>query len=262
MGAGAIFDGLISGLNEGIGSLRQQNQRDAEGKTDIHEDLRNTMRGSFHPNHTPESVHESAVSYMGDNAKALKALGHPEAFVVGPTSNASGIGTNPATDRIHLDPEKLARVMGNMPEDQATEWLKRAVAHEVIHLGTLKYAKENPQNQESLMGLTKDTELMKRAADAYGPEWEHQGEFAKAAEAARMLVEGPEKLTEASYKFLQGFLDWLKTKLSSLSPEAKSVVNGIKAKMGEYEAAQETQPNERVNPKLAAQDRIRARLAA
>jgi len=43
MGAGAIFEGLISGLNEGIGSVRQQNQRDAEIEMKTEQEILTTL---------------------------------------------------------------------------------------------------------------------------------------------------------------------------------------------------------------------------
>lgn len=43
MGAGAIFEGLISGLNEGIGSVRAQNQRDAEIEMKTEQEILTTL---------------------------------------------------------------------------------------------------------------------------------------------------------------------------------------------------------------------------
>lgn len=206
------------------------------------------------PKQSPEasSVEKLAKAALTLHHPELDALGHPHEFETGATHAESGIETDVASKRIRIDPEKMAKATEKLTPSQRMEWIKRAVAHEVIHVGTLKYAEESAANHEKLMALTKDDELMKRAAEAYGPEWKDQSDFAKAAEAARMLIEGPEKLTEASYKFLKDFLEWLKSKLKNLSKDAREVIRGIEEKLGRFdketEATKENAPPETETP--------------
>lgn len=197
------------------------------------------------PAQSPEaaSVQKLANAALALHHSELDALGHPHAFEVGETRADSGIETDVASQRIRMDPEKLVAATKGMTPFVRAEFVKRAVAHEVIHVGTLKYAAESTENRAKLLALAGDEELMKRAGDAYGPEWDKQSDFAKAAEAARMLIEGPEKLTESSYKFLKDFLDWMKGKLKNLSKDAREVLDGIRKKLGTYEKdAQEQVP--------------------
>lgn len=195
------------------------------------------------PTKSPEaaSVEKLANAALALHKDSLTALGHPHAFETGETRAGSGIETDVQSQRIRIDPEKLAKATAKMTPAVRAEFVKRAVAQEVIHVGTLKYAAESAANRQKLLGLNDDEELMKRAADAYGPEWKDQSDFAKAAEAARMLLEGPEKLTEASYKFLKEFLEWMKSKLKNLSKDAREVLDGIRQKLGQFEkSTQET----------------------
>lgn len=184
------------------------------------------------------------------HAKELEALGHPLEFDYAPTQTASGLAANSGTNRITVDLPKLAENVARLSKAKGAEWIKRAVAHEVIHIGTFAYAKESPENMRRLLALNQDKELMRRAGEVYGKTWENQNEFQRAAEAARMLLEGPENLTEASYKFLSDFLKWLREKLGNLSKDVKDVLKGIEEKLGRYQA-EEAKPEKKPAPKKA-----------
>lgn len=188
-----------------------------------------------------QAVTKIAKAALSLHKDSLNALDHPHDFEYGQTGAGSGIETDVQSQRIRIDGEKLAEATKKMTPAARAEFVKRAVAEEVIHVGTLKYAAESAENRQKLLGLTKDEPLMEKAGKAYGPEWEKLPEFNKAAEAARMLLQGPEKLTEESYKFLKDFLEWMKSKLKNLSKDAREVLDGIRQKLGQYEkSAQET----------------------
>jgi len=68
MGAGAIFDGLISGLNEGIGTLRQQNQREAEIEMKTEQEILMTLAQTS-PNPQVRNDAVEALLNLGQSGK-------------------------------------------------------------------------------------------------------------------------------------------------------------------------------------------------
>lgn len=191
------------------------------------------------PKSDTTAAHKLAKATLQLHAKELQALGHPLDFEYGPVSKPSGIVTDSETGRIKIDLDKFAASIERLGKQKGTEWVKRVIPHEIFHLGTIAYAKESPENMGRLLALNMDDDLMQRAEEAYGPEWEGLSPFAKAAEAARMLGEGPEKLTEASYKFLKDFLKWLRAKLDTLSKDTRELIRGIEEKLGRYQKEQQ-----------------------
>lgn len=219
-----------------IESLKQRQTRVAANyQRAIIEGATDEKPVTYPKNSSPAEVLKLANAALKLHRPELDALGHPHEFTVGQTRAGSGIETDVATQRIMLDPEKLARATSAMTNPQRLEFIKRSVNQEKLHVATLKYAQESKDNMARLMALHDDETLMDRAGKAYGPEWNGISDFAKAAEAARMLLEGPENLTEASYQFLDGFLRWLKAKLKNLSAGTKQLIKGIEAKLGRYE---------------------------
>lgn len=194
-------------------------------------------------------THAIANAALNLHADALTALGHPQSLEVGSTNGSSGLETDVQSERIRIDPEKLAAATKAMNPQQKTKFIKRAVAEEVIHLGTVKYAKESQDQQDKLLSLTNDKELMAQTKKAYGSTFDGLDDFAKAAEAARVLIQGPGKVTEASYKWLKDFLKWLQSKLKNLPKDAQDVVDGIKKKLGQYESS----PKAEVEPPSSGQ---------
>jgi hypothetical protein len=204
--------------------------------------------------HSPEAAHalKLANAALKLHEDELKALGHPLEFVTkardaeGELDNA-GISTDLETGRIEINPEKFAESIAAVRERapkgeenaKALAFVKNIVAEEVAHVATIQYAKESPENMARLLRLHEDEDLMKRAADVYGSTWNELGEFGQAAEAARILLRGPEKLTEATYKFLADFLNWLKEKLTNLSKDTRELIAGIEEKLGKYRANEE-----------------------
>lgn len=185
---------------------------------------------------TPQAQHiaKLARGAMAGYKAELTALGHPleiEHSTAQPGS--SGIWTDTTRSRIMLDPEQFAKDTAKLDSKQLSELVRRRVHEEVIHVGTIEYAKASSENRAKLMALLKDSELMQRAKEAYGDTWDQQNDFAKAAEAARILIQGPGEVTEEVHrKFLESFLAWLKEKLKHLSAETKELIAGIEAKLG------------------------------
>lgn len=201
--------------------------------------------------HPTRPIIEAAVK---DHADQLKTLGAPVA--IGKTKTASGLQTSfdrsatgkfdPNSLKITIDPDQVAKATAKMTPEKREQFIHRSVNEEVMHVATVKYASESKENEKKLLSLADDDDLMKRGAEAYGDEWEKQPnesdyglKFRRAAEIARMLLQGDQKLTEASYKFLQDFLKWLGTKLKNLTAQQREVIKGIKEKLGVFEKEQE-----------------------
>jgi Inorganic Pyrophosphatase/C-terminal domain on Strawberry notch homologue len=180
------------------------------------------------------------------HADKLSKLGHPAELVEGPVSGESGLAYDFGDQRIHADPEKLARSIATVrkanpknPGKAVSDWVHHAVAEEVIHAATDRWMRESPDNQTRLESLTEDKEAMARAGKVYGPAWDGLSDTHKAMEYVRMLIQGKERLTERAYRILKDFLKWLENKLGKLTGAEKEVVDGIKARMGEFEKEQQ-----------------------
>jgi hypothetical protein len=160
----------------------------------------------------------------------------------GPTPNRSGIYTS-ADGRITIDPAKLAADTARLTPNQRRKKIRRAIAEEVFHVATLRYAAESPENLGRIRALGKDTEWEARGREAYGQEWDGLSPFQKGAEIARMIVQGRGgKLTEASHRWLVDFMKWLRAKVRHLSPETRELIAEIEARMGKLGTALVEQP--------------------
>jgi len=186
-------------------------------------------------NPAENNVTKLAKAALKLHANELKALGHDGELTIGETNSKSGIETKP-DGRIVVDPKKLAADSEGMSNSQTLKRIKRAMAEEVFHAGTIAYANESPENLKRVEALADDAEWVKRGREAYGPEWDNQNRFQKGAEIARMIAQGKEgKLTEAAFRYLKDFLKWLRGKVKNLNPETREVMRGIEEKLGRYE---------------------------
>lgn len=206
----------------------------------------------------PDGITALIAKATKPNAAELKALGHKAILYLAPgkVRVASGIQTNPDTGRIEYDPAKIDEVTKNMTPEQRAEFIRRAVAEEVLHLGFIRYTQESPANRKKALSLLKDAEAVQQAREAYGPEWDQLSDYAKAAEITRMLMQGPTKLTEASYRFLTDFIAWLKQKLTNLDATTQEVIRGVEEKLGRFKPASKTETTPKTpkpdTPKLTA----------
>jgi hypothetical protein len=202
----------------------------------------------------PHPVIVMIDSAVAAHANELAALGHPSQLtLVTMPEGDTGLRYNPNTGRIEYDPVALERQAARMAPRQQAEWIKRAVSEEVFHAATDKYASESPENRAKLYDILKDKDAVAAAEEAYGKEaFDGLDTNQKAFEVARVLLQGPRRLTEAAYRFFKGLLRWLDQKLKNLSPNTKELLDGIKTKLEAHESgkaekaktAEHTQANE------------------
>ncbi len=183
-------------------------------------------------------VRQILDSAIQNHSEELQALGHPKEFASGKDETGAGLWTDPVTGQIHIDEARLEQQSAKMTPEARETVIRRLVAEEVFHSATVAFAKESAANEAKLLSLLDDKELVARTREAYGDTFDSKTDFAKAAEAARVLAQGKEGLTEASYKFLKDMLAWLEQKVKNLTPETKQLLTEIRAKMGKFEEEQ------------------------
>ena len=176
----------------------------------------------------------------------------------GNTDAESGIEYDADAKTLHINPEKFARSLNTIRENQkalgikatAEDTVGQAVFHELTHAGQAKLADEwaaksgttkaagkstVEQYYEAQPAEAFDKELMAAAKEAYGPEFDALPEGLKRAEAVRMVLERKwhGRITEALWKLIQPILDllkkaatgeWMKGHLAELEKEMEGRV--------------------------------------
>lgn len=196
---------------------------------------------------------DSAIEH---HAEELAALGHPKELGAGKDETGAGLFVDHSTGQIHVDEARLEQQTAQLTPEARETAIRRLVAEEVFHSATVKFAQESPENRQKVLDLLKDKELVDRTREAYGETFDSKDDFAKASEAARVLAQGKEGLTEASYKFLKDMLAWLEQKVKNLTPETKELIQGIRAKMGVYEESVAKNEYRPPIPKKSLSDRL------
>lgn len=187
-------------------------------------------------------VEKLVLGAMAKHRDTLSNVGHGSVPKVGATLNDSGIQATPDAEggTVTVDSEKLARVTRGMADRQQSKYIQRAIEEEITHIAALKYIAKNPQARADLvLWGREDDELGRHLSENYG-EWYKLDDEQRGHEKLRAILQKrwTGKLTEAAYRFLRQFLQFMRGIYEKLTPRQREIVDNVESilKGGEQHA--------------------------